>query len=107
MEITLTTWERIMLSSLIGRIKGDVALIRAAGKLLDIIELSSDEAHEIGLREEAGVGIVWSDTLREWPIVIEDAKLVKIMKDCVATHDGWEARDRLRVIALADKIGLQ
>lgn len=106
MECRFTTWERIMLSTIVGRTSGDIAQIRSTSKLLDILELSGDEGREIGLREESGIGIVWSDTSRDWLIKIEDPKHVKILQDSFSAYNQWNAHDRVRVLELATKLGL-
>jgi hypothetical protein len=107
MQLELTTWERIMLFQIVGGLRGPVALIRNAGKLLDILELRDEDAEQIGLViTDRGV-VHWRNQERTWQIVIDDRNLATLLTNAVKGFEGWQPGDVKRIEALLAKLGIE
>lgn len=55
MDFQLTTWERLTISQLIGRLQGDAALMHKAIKVFDAVELTEAERQAVNLRQAGDV----------------------------------------------------
>ena len=92
-----------MCAAIIGGITGTAADIRAAGKVLDILEMRPDQAQLIGLRQDANGSMDWQDKDTTWLLDFDD-KATALIKRAVEAHGGWAARDTKRVDALLAKL---
>lgn len=106
MELQLTTWERIALIQAVGNLRGPVSLVRNAGKLLDILELSDADIRTVGLVAVSGGGLRWNDQEREWPLTVPDGNLVILLKQTVQGFDQWGPGDLARIEGLLAKLGI-
>ena len=100
----LTTWERATCYQIIGAIRGDVATIRRAWKLLEKLELTPEEIAEAGILTYPNGNMVVSDQLKEWDVEISDQEL---LKQAVAGFANWAAIDCLRADKLRQKLGIE
>ena len=106
MKLELTTWERIVLYQIVGGLRGPVALIRNAGKLLDVLELRGEDAEQVGL-EITDRGVVhWRDQARTWSVAIDERNLETLLTNAVKGFEGWQRGDVKRIEALFAKLGL-
>lgn len=106
MKLELTTWERIVLYQIVGGLRGPVALIRNAGKLLDVLELRGEDAEQVGL-EITDRGVVhWRDQARTWSVAIDERNLETLLTNAVKGFEGWQPGDVKRIEALFAKLGL-
>ena len=84
MDPKLTTWERLTISQLIGRLQGDAALMHKAIKVFDAVELTEEEKEEIKLRQ-VGDSLVWDERERRWEVALSTSALPersKLSKAC-------------------------
>lgn len=102
----LDTWERVMLTEIIGNMRGDyVTITHKAGKLLDLIELTEDEKKEIGFVRFGNGNVVWQGD-KEWEIEIKDRNLLALLNQQVSLFTGWQRMDKDRVKHLREKLGI-
>lgn len=59
-EVTLSVWQRLYLSSVLGQGRGSVNTIRKAFKVLDVIEITPAEKEKLGW-EQRGDRVKWND----------------------------------------------
>jgi len=106
MQVELTTWERVMLKKIIGGLRGTVAIIRVAARLLDILEFTPAERKTLGLvATEQGL-IHWHATERAWPMAIMAPEQQTLLRTAVQQFEGWQTTDLPHVEALYTKLGL-
>jgi len=104
MELVLTTWERVMLCTVMNSQRGDVGVMRKASKLLDVLELSAEERSAIGY-VESGRGAAWQDDSVSYHIAIPDGNLAVFLVDRVKDYQDWY--DGRKSAALFDKLGIE
>lgn len=92
-----------MCAAIVGGITGTAADIRAAGKALDLLEFSPDQAKETGLYQNPDGTMGWSVGSKEWDIWFDDKSLA-LVRQAVTNYAGWAARDTKRVDALLAKL---
>ncbi len=105
MKLTIDTWQRATLVTVVGRLQGPVAMIRNAGKLLDILEFSEEEQVEVGMIQTP-VGLQWSNRTRKWDIEIPDGNQAELLKRAAQQFDGWPAGNREQVFDLIDQLDI-
>jgi hypothetical protein len=93
MKLSLTTWQRIVLVSIIGNLRGDVSLVWKAVKALDALQLTEEEKKEVGF-EEGPAGLRWKDETRRFEIILPNAAFVQ---QIVREYKDWP-------IALASQV---
>lgn len=108
MILSLTTWERVQLSRLVGQLRGNVALLRKAGRVLDAVELSEAEQEAVGfntiVRPDGSVSAQWRDAAREFEVEIADREAAMLLRRTFQQCEDWRVADRALVEALAEKI---
>ncbi len=102
----LTTWERIVLDSIIGRQEGNVDTIYKASKVLDAVRLTEEEAESVKLRQE-GASLRWDDADKEWEVEIPEGKLLDYLRQVVRAHTGWPVSSAKQVLSLMEKLGIE
>lgn len=100
-----TTWERVQLVAIVGAITGSAAQIRAAGRLLDVLEFTEAEAAAVGLVQTEGA-LAWRDADKVWPLELP-AGATGLMRKAAQDYAGFQARDRRWIRALMDKLDAQ
>ena len=94
-----------MCVSIIGAITGTAADIRAAGKVLDALEMSEDEAAEAKIYQNPDGTLGWGNPDVQWDVLDKlDKPALALLSKTVAGFTGWAARDRKRVDALLSKL---
>ena len=106
MKVELSTWQRLMLTQLVGEQRGPVSVIRKASKLLDTLEMTNEENFEIGLVQDAQVGFTWQDNEKRWELEIPGG-LVPFLQDVVKNHDAWSARFYGEVLDLFEQLEIE
>ena len=107
MKLELSTWQRLSLTQIIGEQQGPVSIVRKAGKLLDILEMTDEEKKEVGLVQDPQVGFRWNNTDRIWGLEISDGNLAAYLKEVAKGHGGWSVRNRDQVLDLFEKLEIQ
>lgn len=106
---TLTTWERMSLLAILGELRGNLALLRRAGKAMDALELSEADREEIGFNRittpRGEVVYQWLDQARAFEIEIGDQESVALVRQAAQQYEGWSVVDLDRVEALLAKLG--
>lgn len=106
MHLKLTTWQRLTLVGVLSDLRGPVAIIRKASKLLDILELSAEEKEEIGLHSDAPGAMRWTNNDYTWNIEVKDKELARFLKGTVEQHKTWPAANAGQVLDLADQLDI-
>jgi len=105
--VDLTTWERLLCVLIVGASSGPVAEIRAAGKVLDVLDFTDEEKAAAGIVVDASGVTSWADDSKTWACLgaLDKAGLT-VLKRAVSNYSGWTARDAKKVEALLAKLGL-
>jgi hypothetical protein len=106
MKSQLTTWERLAISWLIGRLQGDAALIHKAMKVFDAVDLTDEEKREINLRQVGENALVWDDPAREWDVSIKDPEAANLVLVTVRNNRSWLDAKAREVAGLFEAQGL-
>ena len=106
MQVTLTTWQRVSLLALIGRIEGNVKTIRQASKWMAALEFTPDETASISLTEDKVNGAVAWQNAHDWPLELpDDPKALELVRTKFA-EQSWPTRDYKELIGLAEVLGV-
>lgn len=107
MKLTLNTWERVTLTLLVGRVSGNVAVMRKAMKALDALELSDDEKGAVGFAALPSGSLRWEDGEKTFDVEIPDKEAAALVKRVFRENQEWQGIDAKRVVALAEKLGVE
>jgi len=102
-KLNLSTWHRIMLDSIIGKMEGNVDTIYTASKVLDAIRMTEDEVKTVNLRQ-VGPGLQWDEADKLWEVEIPDGKPLDFLRNVVKGHDKWPVSGAGQVIALMEQL---
>ena len=105
MKLALSTWQRIMLWQMVGGLRGDVALMRRALPVLEILELSEADQEAVGLVRMADGQVRWADEARIWELEVDQPAAMFLMEQVGAFRD-WPAGNAAQVLDLARQLGL-
>ena len=105
MDLKLTTWERLTISQLIGRLQDDAALLHKAIRIFDAVELTDEEKGEINLRQ-VGDSLIWDEPERRWDVSIKDRDAASLVRMTVGAHGSWPAAKAREVAGLHETLGL-
>ena len=108
MDLKLTTWDRLTIVQIIGRLQGDAALMHKAIKVFDAVELSEEEKQEINLRQvgDGQQALMWDDAARKWDISILDREAANLVMMSVGANRSWVASKAREVAGLHEVLGL-
>jgi len=101
-KVELTTWDRLRLIGIVEQLRGNVGLIRRAGRVLDILALTDEEKEEVGLHQEGPV-TTWKDRDRTFQLEMADDELA-LLKQALPSYDGWRATELSLVDALFERL---
>lgn len=104
MQLNLTTWQRLTLLQMLGRVQGDLRTVRKALKLIDLLELSPEEQEAIGLQAAPDGTIRWTDDGARFEIEISDGNLATFLREQVEARTDWPAT--ADVVDLAEQLGI-
>lgn len=104
MTFELTTWQRLALVGILGRLQGDAALMYRAIQLFDVLELNQSEKDRINLRE-VGDGMRWDDPDHKWTIILPGGA-VELLLVTVEKNRQWPANKAREVEKLFEALGL-
>jgi len=103
MKLSLNTWHRIMLDSIIGRMEGNVDTIYTASKVLDAVRMTEEEIKAVNLRQE-GASLRWDEADKIWEVKVPDGKPLDFLRKVVKEHDKWPVSGADQVIALMEQL---
>lgn len=108
MELQLNTWERVRLTQILGELRGNLAMLRKAGKAMDTLELDETEKAEVKfqtvVKENGGVGYQWQDAEHEFDVELRDREAVALLKRAFQQYEGWMVSELSQVEILAAKL---
>lgn len=107
MKFRLNTWGRIMLTIVVGNLRGTVAMMRKASKALDILEMSEQDEALVGLSRDPAGNVSWANTDHIWELEIKDREAAGLVRQAFQRHDGWPAARAKEVLELANQLGLK
>ena len=97
-----------MIASAVGALRGDVKLMRKAGKLLDVIELTPDEREAVNFKYDEAHGFAaWEQQDRRWDVTIADPEMLVLLKETLSGKSDWPAVQNKQVIALYEALGIE
>ena len=102
----LTTWERINITQIVGRLQGDAAMMYKAITLFDILEFSEEEKLEINLQQLDQFRMSWDKPDHRWPISFPDVETREFVKMAVMKNDKWLAGQAREIGNLHEALGL-
>jgi hypothetical protein len=110
MELTLTTWERLICFNAVSGLQGlDAGGMRKAAKLLDIFDFTKEEREAITYVVGLGGSVTW-DASKEpegWPIAIGDGNLGEFLKSAIQKPDVAPTYKARELVKLYDKLGIK
>jgi hypothetical protein len=72
--LSLSTWEREALKSIMSVQRGDLARLRRLFRVIDVLELTNEEATKVGYKPaQNGTGPTWKDEQMVFDLAFEDA----------------------------------
>jgi len=89
-KLHLGVWHRITLSGVVGNVKGNIAQTRLGGQILDMIQLTDEEAGEFGLMI-MGDKVSWQKS-EEREFFFNEEQFA-FLKSVVDNHQDWRAGD--------------
>ena len=104
MKIEVNTWQRQMLAMLCGGMRGDVATIRKAMGLLDILELTKEEKNAINLRVTPE-GLTWDNADLTYVLNIEEEG-IELLRELYSSFNQWPAQQARLVLDLGSTLGV-
>lgn len=107
MKLTINIWERAMLVNVVGATGGTTAVIRIAGKALDILEFSPAEQKEINFRVLPGGNQAWDTSDATYNLEIKDKEAVALVRRAYTQFEHWKALDRHKIQKLEDKLNVK
>jgi hypothetical protein len=99
----LTTWQRTMLEQAVGSVQGNVATVRTASQILDVLEMTDEEKEAVGLTDHPDGYKVWTDTEKTWDIELTDWQR-KIARNAVEQFQGWQAANADQLFDLIEQL---
>jgi len=103
MKLGLTTWHRIMLDGIIGRMEGNIGIIYTANKVLDAIRMTEDEVKAVNVRQ-VGQGLQWDEAGKLWEVEVPDGKPMDFLRKVIKEYDKWPVSSADQVIALMEQL---
>lgn len=109
MKYSLTIWERITLTDILGTQRGAAAEYRKACKLLDLIELTEAEGKKVDLVIFPDGRVSFDPTQEGDPIEIDvaDGNLDTFLKTVLRNKGDWMAAHRKMIDPLLEKFGIE
>lgn len=104
MKLELNTWQRVMLFTVIGQLRGNVRLLREAMRVLDILEMSAEDKKVVGY-VEVPTGVQWTDTEHLFPLEF-DQESITFIKQAVEGYQQWPAHQAMLVFDLYERLGI-
>lgn len=102
MKLEINTWQRVMLTAVVGQLRGNVHLLRKAIKVLDILEMTDEEKQAIGYTE-LSTGARWDDTERRFPLEF-DQEAITLIQQAIERFEGWPAEQAALVFDLCQQL---
>lgn len=110
MKLNLTVWQRVRVTTLVGGLRGSLAVMRKGGKILDVVELSKQEQQEVGL-VAVGQSIHWEDTDCRFALEIKDREAAGLLKQVVEDHvqeknktESWTYQETKSLVDLCQQL---
>lgn len=107
MQLSLTTWQRLMCVQALNAQTGHISLVRKALKLLEILELSEEEAAAVGLSQAADGNYSWQDVAHRFELEVKDRELSAHLRRAVDAYQGWPVGHGREALELAEQLGSQ
>jgi hypothetical protein len=107
MKLELTTWQRMMCVQALNGQTGHISLIRKALKLLEILELSTEERAAVGMQEPAPGQFAWRDTGRRWEVEVADRELAAFLRRAVEAFGKWPVEQGAQVVDLCRQLEIE
>lgn len=104
LKLHLTTWERLALIGMVGNLEGiNMALMFKAGKVLEVLDLSTEEREAAGMAQ-MGNAIVW-DNATEYDLEFDDPEALKLLQFAAKAHK-YNMAERANILPLLEKLDL-
>ena len=104
MKLVVNTWQRLMLSMLCGGMRGNVATIRKAMGLMDILDLTEEEKKAINFKTSP-IGQTWENETLTYELDIEEED-IELLRNLYTSFDQWPANQASLVLDLGDVLGV-
>ena len=104
-KLVLNVWERLALINCVGLMQGNVAQVRAAFQILEMLEFKPEEKERLSLVQQNG-SYSWNSAVDiETPMNMSDEQHA-MAGLAVMNFQTWLAGDFPRLKALCDKLGV-
>lgn len=104
MTLTLDTWQRMTLLTMVNNVKGDLRTVRKALKAIDALEMSAEEREAVGLTEHPTGAITWKDGAHRFELEVDDNTAAFLRAQVEAKSDWPVSGD---VVDLCEQLGIE
>ena len=103
MTLTLNTWQRMTLLTMVNNVKGDLRTVRKALKAIDVLEMTADEREAVGLTEHPNGAVTWTDAGHRFELDVPDDVATFLRTQVEAKTDWPVSAD---VVDLCEQLGI-
>ena len=103
MQFNLTTWQRLTLLQMMGRVQGDLRTIRRALRAIDVLEMSDADREVVGLTEHPNGAVTWTNAAHRFELEVDDNTTAFLRQQVEAKTDWPVSAD---VIDLCEQLGI-
>lgn len=102
-QLSLNTWQRMTLLTMVNNVKGDLRTVRKALKALDVLEMSDEEREAVGLVDHPNGAVTWTEATHRFELEVDDNTAAFLRQQVEAKTD-WPAT--VDVVDLAEQLGI-
>lgn len=104
MNLTLSTWQRMTLLTMVNNVKGDLRTVRRALKAIDTLEMDTAERESVGLTEHPNGAITWKNGGHRFELDVPD-DMAAFLKAQVESKRDWPVS--ADVLDLCEQLGVK
>ena len=104
MTLTLNTWQRMTLLTMVNNVKGDLRTVRKALRTIDVLEMDSAERESVGLKEHPTGAVTWKDGNHRFELDVTD-DVAAFLKSQVEAKSDWPVS--ADVVDLCTQLGVK
>ena len=104
MTLTVNTWQRMTLLTMVNNVKGDLRTVRKALKAIDVLEMTADEREAVGLTEHPNGAVTWTDAGHRFELEVDD-NTGAFLRHQVEVKSDWPVS--ADVVDLCEQLGIE
>lgn len=104
MLLSLNTWQRMTLLTMVNNVKGDLRTVRRALRAIDVLEMSDADREVVGLTEHPNGAVTWTDAAHRFELEVDDNTAAFLRAQVEAKSDWPVSGD---VVDLCEQLGVK